>query len=426
MNTTSSIYDKIVLFFLDESAIKKDKNEILGVKELFFVLLLLFVLLVFYTIYFFISTPADWVKHTTNIVGTLGILISMLFLRKGADKTYASLVIIGISFSFTYISIMNSGGVYSIDIEWYLLCSVCSFLFINVKVGTIVSVLNLVLVFSLYYLEIIDFKDFKSDSIKANGLHEFFTFSFLQIIYGIVIYFFVSILKKTRESLDQANEHKMEHLNLLVEQKTIENKLLRVDIARDFHDAMGNKLASISSISQMLNINNELSPEQHKQHISKINKLSREVYDGTKDFIWALNLEQNNVLTVYIYLKDFGEQLYQSSTIDFISYPIDDSCEKFELSTYETSQLVLIVKEAMTNALVHSKAKSLVFQFEETVNEFIFTITDDGVGFDKEQLARISGIENMYVRAKKINARVDINSERSHFTKVTLSLNKQV
>jgi signal transduction histidine kinase len=409
-------------YFISKELQEKDKNEILTTEKLLFMILAFFVFLTFYTVYFFISTPDNLIKHITNIVGTLALVLTAYSLRWTNSRTPIIIILNFVCYIFTYISLMSSGGIYSIDIEWYLLNSVATFIFIGTATGLWVSVINLVVVSSLFYLELIHLKDFKTDSVAQNGVHEYFTFVFIQLVYAFVVYYFIKALHQTKEQFDALNNQKIEELNELAEKRTQENLSLRTDIARDFHDVMGNKLASISSLSQMLQLKNNSENDTWKEEIQRINHLSKEVYDGTKDFIWALDAKHNNLFQVYFYLQDFAERLYQHTDISFESQPIDENSVNFALSSYRCSQIVLVFKEAMTNALIHSKAKSIKFFLNLSENNVSIVLSDDGIGFDPENLSRENGLLNIKQRAIKSNCllKIESNVNKGSFIKLII------
>jgi signal transduction histidine kinase len=197
---------------------------------------------------------------------------------------------------------------------------------------------------------------------------------------------------------------------------------LRKNIARDFHDVMGNKLAAISSISQMLSLENNFSEAQIQTEMARINSLSNEVFSGTKDFVWSLNIEKNNLFEVYIYIKDFGEKLFSSSNIDFISYPIDDAFEQKIISIAACSQLILIMKEVMTNALVHSKAQTVSLSLFDSNYTSVLAFEDNGVGFAPQTLTRINGLKNIQTRALESGLKLQLTSQKNLGTKVSIIL----
>lgn len=413
-------------YFISKELQEKSKNEILSTEKLFYMILAFLVFLIFYTIYFFVATPDNLIKHATNIVGTLALLLTAFLIRWTNSRTSIIWILNGVCYIFTYISLMSSGGIYSIDIEWYLLNSVTSFIFIGTTTGIWVTILNVLVVSSLFILELIHFKDFKSNSLSQNGLHEYFTFVFIQIIYGIVVYYFIKTLHQTKSELDKLNNQKIEELNELVEKRTQENLLLRTEIARDFHDVMGNKLASIASLSQMIYLKNNSEQNSWVEEIKRINGLSKEVYDGTKDFIWALDTNHNNLFQIYFYLKDFAERLYQYTEVSFESMPVTDKTHNLSLSSFICSQIVLIVKEAMTNALIHAQAKTISFAIIEKETTICLVLSDDGKGFNINNLTRINGLNNMQTRANRSSINLEIKSILGTGTFVEVSIPKQL
>lgn len=424
-NKSNEIRNFTRLLFLENTLENTDKYDILSIDKLQLILRSIFVFLILYTVYFFFITPDDWFKHSANALGILLVATASFLLGKYQNKTLILLITNFFTSGLIFSSLMNSGGIYSIDIEWYLFASISSFLFVGLGYGIVISFVNFLLVLFLYYLELIHYKDFKLDSIKTNGLHEFFTFAFIQLIYATTLFYFIKKLLDTRKELNAITQQKIEDLNELVEKRTEENLSLRNDIARDFHDVMGNKLASISSLSQMLQMKMQSKEGEMVEELIRINRLSKEVYEGTKDFIWSLNIQQNNLFYVYLYVKDFAGQLFQSSDIDFISYPAEDQLEKIELTPFVSSQLTLILKEALTNVLVHSNASSVSFEIRENHELIEFILSDDGIGFDIHQLKRVNGLDNMKVRANKINAELNIYSKPGITTIIVLRSEKQ-
>lgn len=164
---------------------------------------------------------------------------------------------------------------------------------------------------------------------------------------------------------------------------------------------MGNKLASIASISQNLALNPDQEFENVKTGLTKINNLSKEVYSGTKDFIWVLNMPQNNAFEIYMFLQDFGEKLFDNSGTDFESSLIDLSMQSYEISFSKCSHIILIVKEIMTNAFVHSKGTKVSLNLLKDKDSVSLEISDNGIGFDMQNINRMNGLNNIRQRAAR-------------------------
>ncbi len=411
----------ITSFFIDKKNLKKDEFEVLTIDNLVMAMLMMLIFLIIYSVYFWVMAPGLNLKNITNLTGCVTIMATLFSVRRYANKYMSALVLNLMGYLFIMTSLMKSGGLYSIDIEWFLLCSVCGFLFVSIRLGITLSIVNSVMIIALFYMNRFNINDFKQDSIRSNGIHELFTFIFLQIIFAVLLYYFVNSLLQTQKEIKRINHLKIEALNELVQEKTRENLNIRDQVVKDFHDVMGNKLASISSMSQMLYMKNAEKYKDLSEELKRINRISKEVYDDTKDFIWTLNLEHNNVFYVYIYIKDFAERLFQNTDIDFISYPIDESYEALMVSQHWSAQLVLLMKEALTNVLVHANANMVKLELTKTPKGISLVLTDNGKGFDKETLQRINGLKNMQERAQRINGCLEINGQINKGTKITFT-----
>ncbi|NJM81057.1 MAG: hypothetical protein HC854_18225 [Flavobacterium sp.] len=53
------------------------------------------------------------------------------------------------------------------------------------------------------------------------------------------------------------------------------------------------------------------------KQLSRINKDASELYFGIKDFIWSIDSKNDDLNELIFYLKDFGEELFLSTNIEF-------------------------------------------------------------------------------------------------------------
>jgi len=201
---------------------------------------------------------------------------------------------------------------------------------------------------------------------------------------------------------------------------------VRKKVAQDFHDEMGNNLASISVLSQI--IQNKLGYQDNgvESLLNKIDVAAKNLFSGTRDFIWAIDPKNDNLREVYFNLKDFAEELFDNTGTNFYaSFDQEESLDASEVSLKLPSgwsrQLVLIFKEAFTNALKYAKADCVSMSFYADRQSFCIQIKDNGQGFSlKEKQKSFRGINNMRYRATKIKSSFDIQSEKNEGTTVVL------
>ena len=77
----------------------------------------------------------------------------------------------------------------------------------------------------------------------------------------------------------------------------------------------------------------------------------------------------------------------------------------------------------MNNILKHSHATEVTISLDEIhKNGIHLTLTDNGCGFDENEIRRGQGINNIFTRTKRINGSIDINSEKGRGTVVGLKI----
>lgn len=203
---------------------------------------------------------------------------------------------------------------------------------------------------------------------------------------------------------------------------TQEIEKVRTKVAQDFHDEMGNNLASISVLSQI--IQSKLGEQTNGigSLLTKIDTASKNLFYGTRDFIWAIDPKNDNVQEVYFNLKDFGEELFENTGVSFLAN--FDTCEEqqgLKLPSGWSRQIVLIFKEALTNALKYAQANTVQLEFRVCDNALEATLQDDGVGFDLHSSQNtFRGIKNMRERARKIRLDLQLKATCQRGTLVRL------
>lgn len=228
-------------------------------------------------------------------------------------------------------------------------------------------------------------------------------FVFLGVFFYVFINWRLEKLRKRNLALQSA----------LLENQELQEKIeqMRHNVAQDFHDELGNKIAGITLMSDRLMYDKNVEGTESFSVVERINKDSQDLYHGIRDFIWSIDTKNDSLEELIVALTDFGEDLFQNSGMAFIvQNSIEDKTIKLPL--YWNRQLLLLFKEAMTNALKYSKAKKAILSFSLTNYLLEVSFKDDGVGFDKENLKRKNGLLNMQSRAKKISGSLSVENQR--------------
>jgi signal transduction histidine kinase len=82
--------------------------------------------------------------------------------------------------------------------------------------------------------------------------------------------------------------------------------------------------------------------------------------------------------------------------------------------------VLLVVREALTNARRHSSARRVRVVLEATEEEIVVEVSDDGVGFDPRQSTQSVGLGAMRERTALLSGRLEVFSEPAEGTTLRL------
>ena len=224
--------------------------------------------------------------------------------------------------------------------------------------------------------------------------------------YAVVVGAFIMAIK----FYNDFRIHKQVNKLLMVERiRTEEQHNVRKRMARDFHDNMGNQLASITVYVNLISMKLKDSSEEVKDLLGNIEKHTKSLYTGTKDFIWSIDPESDEVHELFTYIKDFGEELYMDTPIRFYSSIASEVPDQKNLPSGWSRQVVLIFKEAMTNALKHSDGDKVYFTMEKNEGYYELKLKDNSSERINLEKSRGKGLKNMQDRSKQIGTILEFN-----------------
>lgn len=380
-----------------------------------FAIILLFLFYLFYMVYFLLNFPITHLQNINNFIGLL-LFFAFFAMLRFTPQIKWSLMFLNLStLPLMYISIYNRGGLYSADIIWMILSILSCIIFIDIYFGVVVSFITFSYLGWLYY----QFNLYKQSEnpfinyvVSEDPLHYLFTWIFVMIIISVILISFTITLKRTNRKLDDISKNKIYLLEkeLSVMTKSISD--LRSEISKDFHDEMGNKLASIGILAETLQrkIDADFEKKELTKLTSDIQAKSREVYEGTKDFIWTIDWKNDFLLELYSYIGVFSENVLNVKNINFSSITNITRENNSRITPVLSRQFIFIYKEIITNSLKHSECTEVELSFQYSNNMLYVIVMDNGIGFNPdEKFTR--GVQNIKHRASKIKAQITITSK---------------
>ncbi|MBK8551283.1 MAG: hypothetical protein IPL53_09580 [Ignavibacteria bacterium] len=213
---------------------------------------------------------------------------------------------------------------------------------------------------------------------------------------------------------------KVKNLIELEKIKENEREMMREQASRDYHDELGHKLTRISLYSRR--INKKLRPTANglTEDLNSIVETSNSLQSGAKDLIWAMNPKEDTLYDFTVRLRDFGNELFENTGINFTSDGINVKYKEINLSMNCKRHLIYIFKEGMNNILKYSRCANVRLTFQMYDEDVEIILSDDGKGFDLNNCPKGYGLKNIFSRAKQIDVNVNITSEDNKGTVIKL------
>jgi signal transduction histidine kinase len=205
------------------------------------------------------------------------------------------------------------------------------------------------------------------------------------------------------------------------QERTLERE--RARIAQDLHDDLGSALTRLTLLSGLVKADKD-KPEQVEVHANKLSQAADQTVRALEEIVWAVRPGSDTLQSLMDYIAHFANELFDgNATRCRLDLPND--LPTLPLPPDMRHNIFLIVMEALTNALKHSKAAEVLVQAKVSGRMLEILVVDNGRGFDPASLAESgrNGMGNMRRRADAMAAKLDVQSSPAKRTTVTLSVN---
>lgn len=218
-------------------------------------------------------------------------------------------------------------------------------------------------------------------------------------------------------------EHELKDALLKVE---TQNKLheQRLKISRDLHDNIGSQLTFIISSIDNLKYGLKDANPDFLERLSNINFFTRNTINQLRDTIWAMNMDAIRFEDLETRMMNHIGQakVLTGAAIEFTN----EVSETTTFSSLVGINIFRIMQEAINNAIKHAASERITIHFQETKQQYVLSIEDNGKGFDHNEENEGNGLENMKLRAEEIYGKLHVLSQNNIGTTVKLVIDKIV
>jgi PAS domain S-box-containing protein len=210
--------------------------------------------------------------------------------------------------------------------------------------------------------------------------------------------------------------------------KQLEREVLEVAtleqwrIGQELHDRTGQELTALGLLAEgLVEALAKSSPAEAA--------LATKIAEGLKRVLGQVRALSRGLIPVEVdaagLMAALAELASRTSELHGVNCTFDCREPVLVEDNQKATHLYRIAREAVTNALKHSRAKNITISLEGDAQSVVLRIRDDGIGFPPEpEVTKGMGLKIMHYRAGLINARLAVGPAEPVGTLVTCTIPK--
>jgi signal transduction histidine kinase len=235
----------------------------------------------------------------------------------------------------------------------------------------------------------------------------FFTFLVILILFLLII-----LLRYYKSSVKFKKKYKNQAVLIKAE---------RDRISGEIHDDIGSGLTAIKLYAEHVA---RLKPEVTE--LKNIEGMISDIAAKIREIIWSSNTESDHLESLIYFIDEQIRKLFEHTDITFSS-ELPEFIPAIELESQSRRDCYLIAKEIGHNVLKHAQASEVKLLIEVEKDQLIFSIKDNGIGFDPAaQKSTGAGMENIRIRTKRLKAGLIIENYRGTRVRINIPMKHNV
>jgi signal transduction histidine kinase len=190
---------------------------------------------------------------------------------------------------------------------------------------------------------------------------------------------------------------------------------MRTHIATDLHDDIGANLTRIALLSEVARQTHDDAP------LASVARIARESVGAMSDIVWAINPKRESLLDLVRRMRQHAEEIFTLRDIE-LTFDAPDTADAVKLGMDIRRDLMLIFKEAVSNAARHSRCSRVAIAVRIDGRRLMMAVVDNGAGFDTSRDSEGQGLASMRRRAERLGATLEIAAGAGAGTTVKLGI----
>jgi signal transduction histidine kinase len=212
---------------------------------------------------------------------------------------------------------------------------------------------------------------------------------------------------------EQRSRRSAEHLAKEVDHMAV--VVERARIARDIHDTLGH---SLTSLNIQLELTEKLLSENDQQSATESIKTCRQIAGTSlQEVRKAIQSIKEDDFDLKDAIQSIANKVQDQQKID-----VEVSIDGDNFSTSSRHNILLIVKECLTNVQKHANASQVAIHLNTDRDKAELLVSDNGCGFMPDREAEGFGIKGMQDRVASLGGTLKIESKRGEGTKIQVEV----
>ena len=238
--------------------------------------------------------------------------------------------------------------------------------------------------------------------------------AFFLILIGFLLY--------RQQKLKNIQQEQEFELTSAIAKIETQNKLQeqRLQISRDLHDNIGSQLTFI--ISSVDNIKYAFQIENSKldNKLSSISNFAKSTIIELRDTIWAMNNSEITFEDLQTRIHNFVEKAKEAKDTIAFDFKVQKTVMGVKLTSVEGMNIYRTIQEAVNNSIKYAEAKNIKIDIKHLKNDIVINISDDGKGFDDNDIELGNGINNMKKRITDSGGTIKFKTKPNEGTEINI------
>jgi len=201
------------------------------------------------------------------------------------------------------------------------------------------------------------------------------------------------------------------HERIAALEREREVSAIRTRIARDIHDDIGSGLTRITMLSREMKAGASASDERDRL-AGSIASASSELIGQLSEIVWTVDPQNDHAGNFIAHVRNMLGRQFEELSIDLrTDLNIEAGQELRDIPPDVKRNVVLILKETVSNALKHAQARTISVKLHIGADELTLRVEDDGIGFDPRSKNGGNGLGNLRKRSEAVSGALDMVSD---------------